>query len=103
MVFASHEEGFGTVVIEAMAHGLPVVARRLPGVNDAFVEEGKSGFLFDREEEFHSQITGLIADAEMRRSMGKAGRDFVIANFDIAKVAGRYLAVYGFPAETEGL
>lgn len=101
MVFASHEEGFGTVVIEAMAHGLPVVVRRLAGVNDAFVEVGKSGYLFDREEEFRSQLAGLIADAGFRRSMGEAGRGFVAANFNIAKVAGQYLAVYGLPAGTD--
>ena len=42
MTFGSHLEGFGTVVPEAQATGLPVVVRHLPGVNDLFVEHGKT-------------------------------------------------------------
>jgi len=99
MVFASHEEGFGTVVIEAMAHGLAVVARHLPGVNDAFVEHGRSGYLFTQEKEFESHVDGLLRDVPLRHRIGTAGRDFVAAHFDIAGIAARYLALYGFPAE----
>ena len=95
MVFASREEGFGTVVIEAMAHGLPVVARRLPGVNDAFVAEGISGFLFDRDEQYVNAVSELLRQEGLRREMGSAGRAFVRTHYDIADVARRYLAVYG--------
>lgn len=95
MVFASREEGFGTVVIEAMAQGLPVVARRLPGVNDAFVADGTSGYLFDRDEQYVSGVTELLRQEALRREMGAAGRAFVCANYDIAEVARRYLIIYG--------
>jgi glycosyltransferase involved in cell wall biosynthesis len=98
MVFASHEEGFGTVVIEAMAHGLAVVARHLPGVNDAFVEHGRSGYLFTQEDAFDEHVDKLLRDAPLRRHIGATGRDFVAAHFDIAGIAARYLALYGFPA-----
>ncbi len=98
MVFASHEEGFGTVVIEAMAYGLPVVARHLPGVNDTFVEHGRSGFLFTRDDEFRAQLDQLLCDDAFRRRMGACGRDFVTAHYDIVDIAARYLELYGFPA-----
>jgi len=97
MVFASHEEGFGTVVIEAMAHGLAVVARHLPGVNDAFIEHGRSGYLFTQEAEFESHVDRLLQDAQLRHRIGTSGRDFVAAHYDIAGIAARYLALYGFP------
>ncbi|MEO7054479.1 MAG: glycosyltransferase family 4 protein [Rhizomicrobium sp.] len=98
MVFASHEEGFGTVVIEAMAHGLPVVARHLPGVNDTFVKQGVSGFLFTESAEFQPYLNQLLGDDALRRRVGGNGRDFVAENYNIADIAGRYLALYGFPA-----
>jgi len=97
MVFASHEEGFGTVVIEAMAHGLAVVARHLPGVNDAFIEHGQSGYLFTQEAEFESHVDRLLQDAQLRHRIGTSGRDFVAAHYDIAGIAARYLTLYGFP------
>ena len=98
MVFASREEGFGTVVIEAMAHGLPVVARRLPGVNDAFIAEGETGYLFDRDEDYAARTGALLQDESLRRKMGSASRAFVAAHYDIERIAARYLEVYGFPA-----
>ena len=99
MVFASHEEGFGTVVIEAMAYGLPVVARHLPGVNDTFVEQGRSGFLFTRDDEFKTHVDHLLRHDEERLQMGAHGRGFVVDHYNIVDIAGRYLALYGFPAE----
>ena len=101
MVFASREEGFGTVVIEAMAFGLPVVARRLPGVNDAFIMPGTSGFLFDRDEEYAAHVGALLRDETLCRGMGAAGRAFVAAHYDIKRVAASYLEVYGYPGARE--
>ncbi len=97
MVFASHEEGFGTVMIEAMAYGLPVVARHLPGVNDVFIEHGRSGFLFTQSDEFQTHVGQLLHDSQLRHRIGTSGRDFVAAHFNIVDIAGRYLALYGFP------
>jgi glycosyltransferase involved in cell wall biosynthesis len=99
MVFASREEGFGTVVIEAMARGLPVLVRRLPGVNDAFVEEGASGFLFDDAGSFQAGARALASDAALRRTMGERGRAVVAEHYDIDEVAARYLAIYGHPVD----
>lgn len=45
-VLPSYREGFGTVVIEAAACGVPALATRVYGLSDA-IEDGVSGVLFD--------------------------------------------------------
>jgi len=44
LVFPTLCDGFGMVVLEAMAHGLPVITTQNAGASD-FIEEGKNGFL----------------------------------------------------------
>lgn len=95
-VFASRQEGFGTVTIEAMAHGLPVVVRALPGVNDAFIEPGRTGLVFDQDEEFTPLVEGLLGDPARRQALGQAARALVAAEYDIEAVAARYLGLYGY-------
>lgn len=95
LVFASRLEGFGTVVPEAMAHRLPVVARRLPGVNDGFVLEGETGFLFDDAEGYLAAVLRLAASPELRARMGEAGAALVARDFGMGRIATRYLGLYG--------
>jgi len=98
LVFASQLEGFGTVVPEAMAHRLPVVVRRLPGVNDSFVLQGETGILFDDQVEFQAAVLRLIGDAGLRARLGQAGAALVAREFGMRQVAARYLGIYGLAA-----
>ena len=93
-VFASHEEGFGNVLLEAMAHGLPVVSRRLPGVTDYFIDDGSSGYLFETAEDYRRIVGQLAEDRERRLKVGAAAREAVIAEFDICRIAERYAQIY---------
>ena len=93
-VFASRAEGFGNVLIEAMAWGLPVVVRRLPGVTDYIVDHGRTGFLFNTEAEYRDAVNGLIQDATQRREMGGAARVHASMTFGMPAIASQYLALY---------
>lgn len=95
LVSASRLEGFGTVLPEALAHRLPVVARRLPEVNEAFVRHGETGFLFDGEAGYCDAVLRLAADPALRRSMGAAGQALVQRDFAMRDVAARFLEIYG--------
>jgi len=69
----SYREGFGSVVIEAAATGLPAVASRIYGLTDA-VEEGETGLLFEpgNVDELSACLQALIIDAALRRRMGES-------------------------------
>ncbi len=97
-VLASRNEGFGTVAIEAMAQGLPVVVRRLPGVNDAFIEHGDTGYLFDDADDYVDLVDLLLADPARRRAVGTRAKASVEASFTLEAIAARYLYLYGYPA-----
>jgi glycosyltransferase involved in cell wall biosynthesis len=97
MTFASHLEGLGTVVPEAMAHALPVVVRHLPGVNDFFVRDGENGYFFTDDAGYVRGLRQLMHDAPMRRRLGDNAQQLVRAKFDMEKAARRYLEIYGFP------
>jgi glycosyltransferase involved in cell wall biosynthesis len=61
LVNCSLSEGAANAVLEAMALGVPVLARRIPG-NVALVgEAGEGGLLFDTPDEFLAQLEGLLS------------------------------------------
>ena len=94
MVFASRLEGFGTAVIEAMAHGLPVVVRHLPGVNDFFIQPDKTGYLFTQVSDYLEYVSNLIENDDLRETIGCAARDYVLKNFAMPQIAAKYLRLY---------
>lgn len=88
-------EGFGIVLLEAAAAGLPVVATRVGGIPDA-VEDGKSGILVNPGDyELMSRtIIGLLQDDEMRLSLGEFARKRVQENFNWAAIAKKYEEIF---------
>lgn len=92
-VFASRAEGFGNVLIEAMAAGLPVLARRLAGVTDSFIVDGATGFLFSDAATYDEILARLIAEAALRQRIGQAAQA-AAADYDMAVIAARYAELY---------
>ena len=75
-------EGFGIVLLEAAASGLPVVAGSTGGTPEA-VEAGTTGLLVsgDDVDELVSALQMLIRSPLRRQAMGVAGRARAIAQF----------------------
>jgi glycosyltransferase involved in cell wall biosynthesis len=94
LVFASTNEGFGNVLLEAMAHGMPVVARRLPGVTDSFIEHGETGLLFDDAPGYLHAVNALAADPALRQRIGANARAVAAERFSLPQVAQHYAALY---------
>jgi glycosyltransferase involved in cell wall biosynthesis len=91
----SHLEAMPMAVLEAMAAGLPVVATRVGGI-PAAVSHGVSGFLVEpRDPTAIAQALGaLLADAAMRRSMGRAGRARALEHFSPERIVPRVEALW---------
>lgn len=72
LALPSLKEGWGLVVGEAAAHGVPAVAYRSAGGPTESVHEGQSGILVDDHAEFCAVVTSLLQDdaARGRLSVG---------------------------------
>jgi glycosyltransferase involved in cell wall biosynthesis len=66
-------ENIATVILEAMASGLPVVAHRQGGYRDVF-EHGENGFLFDSDEEALDILRQLRQEPELAQEIGRHAR-----------------------------
>lgn len=76
------EEGWGTVFLEAAASGLPVVAGRVGGVEEA-VANLQTGLIVDvhQDKAVIGAIVGLLNNPEYAKQMGEAGRARVQSEF----------------------
>lgn len=96
-----------TVVAEAMAAGLPVVAGRIGGVVE-MVDEDTTGLLVDPGDEaaLAAACIRLLAGAEEARHMGAAGRARALAGFDVGTqtrvLEDLYREVLAVPKESAG-
>ena len=94
-VLPSRHEGMPLALLEAMEAGLPVVATRVIGIEEV-VEHGRTGLLVRPRDPaaLGSALGQLLADADLRRAMGRAGRRRYQAGFTSRLTAQRTLAVY---------
>jgi glycosyltransferase involved in cell wall biosynthesis len=83
LVLPSYREGFGNVLIEAAAMGVPVIAPDIPGCRDA-LQSGKNGSLFRKgdEADLEKWIETYIQDPELLHIHGANGRDIVEFRFN---------------------
>ena len=91
----SYREGFGQVIIEAGAGGVPSVASRIYGITDA-VEEGKTGLLFTAGDisGLTQSLLKLIDGPFLRQEMGDAARARALELFPSHKITEEMLKFY---------
>ena len=88
-VLTSTYEGFGNVLIEAMACGTPVVATRSPGTAE-IIEHGANGLLVDHQPHaVAGAIATLLSDQSLRDRLVAQARDSV-RHYAVPQVAERY-------------
>jgi glycosyltransferase involved in cell wall biosynthesis len=91
----SRREGFGVVCAEAMAHGRPVVAGDVGGLRDLVVHE-ETGLLVPPKDvdALRGALRRLLADRELRRRFGAAGRARIGEHFTWQRFADETLRAY---------
>jgi len=94
-VLSSRREGFPISILEAMRAGLPVVAARVGGIDEA-VAEGKSGFLFEAGDSagLSRHLEKLILEPQLREELGRAGRQLYLERFTLRKMVDQTVGVY---------
>jgi len=91
----TRQEGFGLVIIEAMASGLPVVVSRLDGVTTDIVSEG-TGIIIPgfHASDYADAFMELLANPEMAKQMGMAARKRVISEFSIKTISIKWQTLF---------
>ena len=93
--FPSHAEAFGVVLIEAMAMERPVVSTNCDGVLDIVVD-GTTGIFVNPQnaQQLADALEKLCNDANLRHSMGKAGRKRVEESFSQREQIAKLEEIY---------
>lgn len=87
----SYREGFGNVVIEAAAMGVPTVGTRIVGLVDSIVD-GETGILVPPREvgALADALSRMLSDEALRTRMGKAAQERARTLYD-SNTVNRFL------------
>ena len=93
-ILPSNKEGIGSILIDAMEQGLPIVASRVGGVPE-IVHDSDNGLLIEAgaTDQLQEAILHLHGDADLCRTMGDRGRQFA-RELTAEVMCGKYLALY---------
>lgn len=86
-VLTSLYEGMPNSILEAMAHGLPVVSTRVNGVSE-LIEDGVNGFTISsgNVDDIFNRLDVLVEDDRKRSVFGENAKSFVEAGFSIKRM-----------------
>ena len=91
----SYREGFPKILLEAMSCGLPCITTDVPGCREA-VRDGDNGLIVPVRDSgaLVGAICKLLDDPIMRLSMGRRGRERVLAEFAEGHIIQATLHLY---------
>jgi Glycosyltransferase len=94
-VLSSRREASPTVLLEAMASGIPVVATRCGGSTE-MIDDGRTGLLVESEssDAIASAIRYLASDSTLRKSLARAGQHAVQERFDVGTMTAQHERFY---------
>ena len=93
LCLASTVEGFGIVLLEAMAAGVPFVATAIEPLLEASGGRGGLFFTPGNVEEMSEKLLRLLTDEDLRRKKIEEGREWV-RNYRWEEIGRRVLEVY---------
>jgi glycosyltransferase involved in cell wall biosynthesis len=85
-------EGFGLVLVEALGCECALVVSDLPAMQDIIIN-GKTALVVPQKnaEQLAERINELLDNSALQKSLGKAGRQFVLKHFDLDLIAENYI------------
>ncbi len=94
LVHPSYSEGLGSVILEAMGSGLPVIGTNAGGIPD-IIEHNYSGLLIEPgdAQSLANSITKIRTDEQLCEKLA-AGREQKLTDFKIENTALRYQELY---------
>jgi L-malate glycosyltransferase len=94
-------EGLPIALLEAMAYGLPIISTNAGGIKEV-VRDGVEGFLCDvnEPERLDGMALKLIADNQLRQSIGKAARLRTIESFSLQSMIKKLESLYASAARS---
>ncbi|MDX6517564.1 MAG: hypothetical protein QOF50_410 [Gaiellaceae bacterium] len=86
-VLPSLYEGHPKVLLEAMAAGVPVLGTDVDGIS-SLLRHGENGYVSGTAApELHEAIRELLDAPSLRQRLGRAGRQFVVDNYSLKRIA----------------
>jgi len=103
LMLPSVVEGFGYVLVEAMAAGKPVVATKVSSIPE-IVRDGETGRLVDvhRPDQLADAITAILVNPSQGAAMGRRGREVVLQQFTLEQMLDRTEAVFAAQVKAKG-
>jgi glycosyltransferase involved in cell wall biosynthesis len=94
-VLATNFEGFGLVIVEAMAQGTPVIATRVGGVTE-IITDRQTGLLHRPADDadLAGKILALLSNKELWQRLADAGRRLVEDRFSVRQFSENVAKVY---------
>lgn len=91
----SYREGFGNVIIEAAAVGIPTIGSKIYGITDAVVD-GETGLLFAPRDiaALESCMEKMVKNTRLRNSLGKSAHKRACEDFSSQKLSAAWLKYY---------
>lgn len=83
----------GFKLIQYLSLGIPAIANSV-GVNKLIIKNGENGYLADEATQWYNSLNVLLQDCELRKEMGKKGREKIINEYSISSQEDNFLALF---------
>lgn len=94
-ILASKMDGFGLVLVEAMAMGIPVIGSDFSGIADV-IDDGRNGLLFENDNiaDLSKKVLSILSDNHLKDLLIKEGLKTYTEKFTIQKTVDQYEALF---------